>query len=110
MPVVRGEKGRDMGTTNSRLDREIENDILGEMVDINDYMVRQNSILLSDTFHLDARPVGEGVYKVDIQYRTGTRKTVAVVLLNADAENIEDLKEGLRRSLNDGYIYLVRQH
>ncbi|OPX45166.1 hypothetical protein CLHUN_10530 [Ruminiclostridium hungatei] len=108
MPVVRGEKGRDMGTTNSRLNREIENDILGEMVNINDYMVRQNSILLSDTFHLDAMPSGDSVYKVDIQYRTGLGKTVAVVLLNTDAENIEDLKEGLRKSLKDGYIYIVR--
>lgn len=110
MPVIRGERGRDMGTTSSELDDEIESDILGEMDDINDYMVNQNSIILSANFHLDARPINADVYKVDIQFRTGTRKTVAVVLLGADADNVDELKEGLRKSLKDGYIYLVKQH
>ncbi|MDF2986044.1 MAG: hypothetical protein K0R50_1554 [Eubacterium sp.] len=107
MPVARGEQGRNMGATNSRLRREIEEDILDEMVDINDYLVTRDSILLSENFHLDARDIGNDNHKVDIQYRTGSRQTVSVVVLSNNAENIGDLKTGLRNSLSDGYIYNV---
>ncbi len=107
MPVIRGDRGRDMGETNDRLREEIENDILDNMLSIDDYLVNQNSIILSKNFHLDAKSIGDGRHKVDIQYKPPFRKTVADVLLSDNAQNIEDLKTGLRKSLNDGYIYNV---
>lgn len=107
MPVARGERGRNMGETNARLNLEIEENILDEMEDINDFLTTRNSIILSDHFHLDARDLRDGNHKVDIQYRTGARQTVSVVVLNDNAENIDDLKTGLRNSLGDGYIYIV---
>lgn len=71
-----------MGNTNAGLVQEIQDDILYQMEYINDYLVTRNSIVLSDHFHLDARSIGNGNHKVDIQYKAGLRQTVSVVVLS----------------------------
>jgi hypothetical protein len=99
------------GATNASLRKEIANDLLTQLTYVGDLMRTQDSIAISDNFHLDSRMMTsgnyKGYYKVDVQYRRGTKKTVGEIMLSPDAVDLDDATYGLTQSVSTGYIYIV---
>ena len=107
MPVQQGQiPGHAFGNTNGALRKEIKNDLLGEISDINDLKRTADSIAISDNFHLDSRDLN-GNFKVDVQYRRGTKETVAQIMLAPNATSLADAKTGINNSAGDGHIWNV---
>ncbi|MFT9847667.1 hypothetical protein [Aneurinibacillus sp. REN35] len=107
MPIAKGDKGRNMGSTNSSLRREITEDIINEITDIGNIQRARNSIYTSENFHLDAKGLGKDRYQAEIQYRRGTKQTVAVIEVSDTATSAADARAALTKSLNDGYRWIV---
>jgi hypothetical protein len=105
MPVKKGTKGRNMGATNKLLRTEIENDIVNK-VKVADISRTANSIKTSQNFHLDAVKLSDGAFKVEIQYKKGTKQTVAVAQVQPGSSDA-NMRSGLLESLKDGFTYLV---
>ncbi|WCK52773.1 hypothetical protein PP175_15215 [Aneurinibacillus sp. Ricciae_BoGa-3] len=84
----------------------IQNDIIADITDISTIMRTRNSIYTSDKFHLDAVGIGQN-YKVEIQYKAGTKQTVAVIDVSNEATNAGDVRNALTNSLNDGHKWIV---
>ncbi len=106
MAANQGPAGRNMGNTNSTLRQEIQQQIISSIQQVGDVMRTQNSIYVSPNFHLDAVQLGQN-YKVEIQYKKGTKQTVAVITLAQTAQNAADVRTGLSQSLSDGHIWNV---
>jgi hypothetical protein len=106
MPATQGPVGKNMGNTNKELRDEIQQDIINSIQQVGEVMRTQNSIFLSDNFHLDAVQIGQN-YKVEIQYKKGTKQTVSVITLARTAQNVADIRTGLSQSLKDGHIWNV---
>ncbi|PPA81219.1 hypothetical protein C4A76_23910 [Brevibacillus laterosporus] len=107
MSITKKDKGKNMGETNSKLRREIKDDIIDQIETIGEVRRKQDSILTSPNFHLDSKELEHGLFKVEIQYKSGTKQTVSVVLVNPTAQNVNELRGALELSLKDGYIYEV---
>ncbi|TKI69185.1 hypothetical protein FC756_09455 [Lysinibacillus mangiferihumi] len=107
MACTKGEKGRNMGETNNALRKEIKGDIIEKIKDINDIRRTADSIYTSDNFHLDSKEINNGSYKVEIQYKKGTKQTVSVIEVEKSATSTADVKQALTNSLNDGYKWIV---
>ncbi|BAU29796.1 hypothetical protein DFP93_106176 [Aneurinibacillus soli] len=106
MPYVQGPAGRNMGTTNTKQKSEIQDDIINEIIDISTIMRTKDSLYTSDKFHLDSRQIGQ-VYKVEIQYKSGTKQTVSVIEVSNTAQNAQDVRTALTSSLGDGHKWIV---
>ncbi|MFT9847678.1 hypothetical protein [Aneurinibacillus sp. REN35] len=106
MPCTRGDKGRNMGQTNNKQKTEIQDEIIDEIANINDIRRTKNSIYTSTNFHLDAVELKDS-YKVEIQFKGGTKQTVSVIDVSDAATSTADVKTALTNSLNDGYKWLV---
>lgn len=106
MPATQGPVKKNMGSTNSTLRDEIQQQIIDSIKQVGDVMRTQNSIYVSPNFHLDAVQLGQN-YKVEIQYKKGTKLTVAVISLAQTAQNAADVRKGLSESLQDGHQWDV---
>jgi hypothetical protein len=107
MPAVQGQApGSAFDNTNSSLRKEVKDDIADALTSIDDVKRTADSIVVSDNFHLDSKLVNNQ-WKVEIQYRKGTKGTVAVVLVDPNATSIADLKQAIKGSVSDGNIWLV---
>jgi hypothetical protein len=104
MPAKKGTAGRNMGATNKDLRKEIQDDLISALK-VSDISRTKDSIKKSDNFHLDSKEL-DGKFKVEIQYQSGKKQTVAVVQVEPGARDA-DLRTGLTSSLKDGYTYLV---
>lgn len=112
MPVQQGaDLGKQFTNTNSTLRKEIKNNLLDKVTNIADLKRTHDSIATSDNFHLDARQMSSGDfngrYKVDVQFKKGTKGTVAEIMLSPNAANLADAKTGLNNSASDGHIWIV---
>jgi hypothetical protein len=108
MPANQGpEPKAGFGNTNSSLRKEIANDLLSQLTDISGLMRTADSIVISDHFHLDSRELQDGSFKVDVQYRKGTKATVAQIQLAPTATSLADAQEGINNSAADGHIWIV---
>lgn len=108
--VERGEMPKQgFGGTNKRLRREITDDLLPRINHISDVKHQQrDSIVTSEHFHIDTKKVGN-FYKVDIQYRMARQgSTVAQVFVYDSAKDVNELRYALTKSLQDGYIWVVK--
>jgi len=107
MPAAQGAlPGSSFTNTNSTLRKEIKNDIAGALTSISDVQREADSIVKSDNFHLDSRSVNSQ-WKVEIQYRAGTKGTVALVLVDPNATSLADLQTAINGSASDGHIWNV---
>ncbi|QDX95475.1 hypothetical protein EEL31_13310 [Brevibacillus laterosporus] len=112
MAVIDKGLGTNMGNTNKDIRKEIKNDIIDKIKTIDEVKRTQDSILISPNFHLDSKYLEkQHQYKVEIQHRHpqsgGKKPTVSVVLVDNTADKVDQLKEALNKSLNDGHIYEV---
>ncbi|MGE7111246.1 hypothetical protein [Lysinibacillus sp. NPDC047702] len=108
MACTQGEKGRNMGQTNSKLNKEIQGDIIDKIKDINDIRRTADSIYKSDHFHLDSQQLpNTSNFKVEIQYREGTKQTVSVIEVKNTATITAEVHQALNNSLKDGYKWIV---
>lgn len=112
MAAVQGpQPGKAFDNTNGTLRKEIKTDLLDKLTAIADIKRTHDSIAISDNFHLDARQMStgqyNGQYKVDVQYRKGTKGTVAQIMLSPNATSLADAKTGLNSSASDGRIWIV---
>ena len=107
MPHRKGAAGRGMGATNGTLRKEIKQDILDNLK-VADISRTSNDISKgrSANFHTDSVELSNGSFKVEIQYRSGTKKTVAVAEV-APGSSDASLRAGLFESLKDGFKYMV---
>ena len=108
MAVTQGNKPKQgFSNTNKGLRKEIK-EVLLPKIDVIDSLKRDaDSIFTSNNFHLDSKDIGGGTYKVDVQYKGGTKGTVAQVMLDANATDLEDVITGINGSAKYGYIYNV---
>jgi hypothetical protein len=103
--------GKAFDNTNGTLRKEIKNGLLDQVTAIADLKRNHDSIATSDNFHLDAKQMTSGQfngqYKVDVQYRKGTKGTVAQIMLSPNATSLTDAKSGINSSASDGHIWIV---
>ena len=90
--------GSNYGSTNKKQKTEIEDDIIDKLTHYSDVMRTANSIKTSANFHLDSRKLN-GDYKVEIQWRSGGKETVALALVDENCTSLVDIKAGLTGSL-----------
>ena len=108
MPATQGNKPSSAFDTLNNSQKRDLSALAERIVDISTVMRTANSIYTSDNFHLDARPLDNNTqYKVEIQFRSGSRRTVALVLVSATATNAADLRTAITSSASDGYIWNV---
>lgn len=98
MPAINLNTGTNYGNTNKKQKTEIEDDIIDKLTHYSDVMRTANSIKTSTNFHLDSRKLNSD-YKVEIQWKTGGKQTVALALLNENCTSLADIQAGLIGSL-----------
>lgn len=108
MTCTKGEQGRNMGQTNKELRKEIQDDIIEKINNINDIRRTADSIYTSANFHLDSKQLPNTKnFKVEIQYRTGKKQTVSVIEVKDTATSTAEVHQALTNSLKDGYKWIV---
>ena len=98
MPATNSNTGTNYGNTNKKQKAEIEDDIIDKLTHFSDVMRTSNSIKTSANFHLDSRKI-DGDYKVEIQWRSGGKQTVALALVDENCTSLIDIQTGLKGSL-----------
>ena len=108
MPARQGDDlSSKMGSTTTRQKTEIQENIIEQIDDPTKLMRTKNDLFSSDNFHLDAKEI-KGKYKVEIQFKKGTKQTVSVIMLDDDSTiGAADVQTGLSNSLADQHIWLV---
>jgi hypothetical protein len=104
MPTRNTNTGGPIDSTNKKQKREIDDDIIDEIRDISSVRRERNSLFTSSNFHLDARSVDDG-YKVEIQHKRGSKRTVSCVVLEDTCNSLADLQAALRGSMGSQTVW-----
>lgn len=96
--------------TNGALRKEIRDDIAAVIPALSNVMTTGNSLYASTSFHLDSNFLNNR-WKVEIQYKRGSgglgHQTVAVVLVEPNAQSIADFRTAVWGALTSGNIKRV---